>query len=73
MEQIVRTLADGGMDQVVRVEIKSQFGNERIFPVNGTAKTFAAIANTKTLTREVLVLVRNLGFDIDVVQQKVNL
>lgn len=48
----------------VQVEVKSNYGNEAIYPYCETAKTFADIAGTKTLTRETLKKIKRLGFRI---------
>ena len=48
------------------VEIKSVYGTETIYPVCGTAKTFASIAGTKTLTRHALGQIKALGYSITV-------
>ena len=50
----------------ITVEIKNVYGNETIYPVCDTAKTFAAIAGTKTLTRHALSLIKAMGYAVDV-------
>ena len=49
------------------------YGNERICPVNDVAVTFARIAGTKTLTREVIAHIKALGVKVEVVQAEVSL
>jgi hypothetical protein len=56
------------MNMVLKIEIKNVYGNERIYPRNGIAETFAQIANTRTLSREILSKVQTLGFTVEVVQ-----
>lgn len=48
----------------IRVEIKSVYGEEKIYPVCEQAKLFAQLANTKTLTPAALRLIGRLGYDI---------
>lgn len=48
------------------VTIRNVYGNEQIYPVCDAAKAFAAIAGTRTLTRETLKHVRALGYQIQV-------
>jgi hypothetical protein len=50
----------------ITVEIKNVYGNETIYPVCDRAKTFAAIAGTKTLTRHALSLIKGLGYTVNV-------
>ena len=46
------------------IQIKSIYGVRQAYPVNDTAKTFAAIAGTKTLTAQDLRRIQSLGFEI---------
>lgn len=48
----------------ITVEIKTVFGNEVIYPVDDAAKQFAAIACTKTLTRQVIEQIKKLGYTV---------
>ncbi len=48
----------------ITVTLKSVFGNEAIYPADEHARTFCAIAGTKTLTHETLRLIRSLGYEI---------
>jgi hypothetical protein len=48
----------------ITVTLKSVFGNEAIYPADEHARTFCAIAGTKTLTHEALRLIRSLGYEI---------
>jgi len=52
----------------ILVEIKNNFGNEAIYPACDNAKKFAAIAGTKTLTRDCLATIKSIGFTINVKQ-----
>ena len=55
------------MANEIRVQVKSVYGEEKVYPVCEDAKTFAQLAGTKTLTRETLMLIRRLGYEIEVV------
>ena len=57
----------------LQVEITSVYGNEAIYPVNEAAKTFAAIAGTKTLTRKTIAQAKSLGFTVEIVNAVVAL
>jgi hypothetical protein len=48
----------------IEVTIKKVYGNRVIYPVCPTARDFARIAGTKTLTPETLRRVRDLGYSI---------
>ncbi len=53
------------------LKIREVYGQERIYPVNEIAKIFADIANTKTLSRNVIASARELGFEIKTVSNEV--
>tara|TARA_R110000787_G_scaffold255116_1_gene360452 strand:- start:746 stop:925 length:180 start_codon:yes stop_codon:yes gene_type:complete len=50
----------------ITVNIKTNFGNEAIYPVCETAEGFANIAGTKTLTRQTLATIKKMGFAIEI-------
>ena len=50
----------------IQVQIKNVYGNELIYPICSNAKTFANIANTKTLTFETIQLIKKLGYTIEI-------
>ena len=50
--------------QHILIERREIYGNRVFYPVCDTAKTFAAIAKSKTLTVDTLKLIKSLGFDI---------
>ena len=54
----------------IQVEIKNVYGNELIYPICSSAKTFADIANTKTLTFETIQLIKKLGYTIEIILLK---
>lgn len=53
----------------ITIEIKNQYGNERIFPACPTAAIFAGIAGTKTLTRDNLAAIKALGYEVRIKEQ----
>lgn len=48
------------------VQIKNVYGEEKIYPMCDKAQALAAIAGTKTLTRQTLRQVKALGYAIKV-------
>lgn len=46
------------------IEIRSVYGWNKAYPISQSAITLARIAGTKTLTRQTLIQVENLGYDI---------
>jgi hypothetical protein len=58
-----------GNSMEIVIEIKSVYGVEKFYPICDKAKLFAHIANTKTLTPEVLVDITKLGYQVTLHQQ----
>ena len=50
----------------ISVRIKSVYGADVIYPVCDTAKAFAAIAGTKTLTRHALEIIQGMGYAVEI-------
>lgn len=50
------------------IEIKTVYGQKAYVPLCETAKTFAEIAGTKTLTRQTIDAMKRLGYTINVAQ-----
>ena len=50
----------------VRVEIRSVYGNDLIYPCNDEAKNFSRLVNKKTFSKEDLAIIKDLGFEIEV-------
>lgn len=48
----------------VVVSRRDQYGTEVFYPISDSAKTFAALAGTKTLTARALVHIEALGFKL---------
>lgn len=58
------TTPDQAPDRVILLDARHVFGSPTIYPVCETAKTFARIAGTKTLTTATLKEILKLGYTI---------
>ena len=56
------------MNTTITVKITKNYGNEAIYPICDTAKVFAEIAGTKTMSRKLIDQVKRLGYSIVVEQ-----
>ncbi len=54
----------------IQVKIKNVYGNETVYPVCDKAKLLASLAGHTTLTDRDLRLVKELGYTVQVVQEK---
>ena len=54
------------MNYPLQVIIKSVYGVERIYPVNETAKKLTSLTRKKTLDRDEIEVIKNLGYQIEV-------
>ena len=52
----------------ITVKVKNNWGNEAIYPVCQSAKLFARIAGTTTITKEAKELIKQLGYKVQVEQ-----
>ena len=50
------------------VRVKHNYGRQAYYPADETSRTFAMIANKKTLTDRVLQLAHALGYEIVIAQ-----
>jgi len=57
----------------ITVKIKDVYGTRNIYPVCDTAKLFADVAGTKTLTPTVINLLKKSGYSINVIAPEVAL
>jgi hypothetical protein len=48
----------------IKVQIRTVYGVETVYPICDKAKAFASIARTKTLTPETLYQIKALGYGI---------
>jgi len=53
----------------IQIRIDKNYGIETAYPVDEAAQLFAKIAGTKTLTRNTLRDVEQLGYQIEIVEQ----
>ena len=66
-QQFFNNNGDNKMD--ITVEIKNVFGNEAIYPVCAKALLLASLVGTKTLTRESIATIKDLGYVVNVKAQ----
>jgi len=50
--------------KTITVTLRRVYGMPVIYPSDANARSFAAIAGTKTLTRQTVRQIKNLGFEI---------
>ena len=55
----------------ITIEIKDSYGRQVFYPVCRDAKLFAALAGTKTLTRETIRNIMHLGYKVNTTQQSI--
>jgi len=53
----------------IQIEVKDVYGNKTVYPVCETAKSFAALAGTKTLTHAALCIIERMGYAIELKPQ----
>ncbi len=51
-------------EKLVLVDVRKEWGEERAYPSNDTAKTFCLLTRTKTLSREQLTIIQSLGYEV---------
>ncbi len=56
--------------QEIQIEVRDVYGTPRAYPVCETARAFAQIAETSTLTLRVLVAIEKMGYDIVIVSHR---
>lgn len=56
------------MDNLIKVEMKNQYGGIVIYPACDKSRIFAEIAGTRTLTRPDIERIKALGYEVEVVQ-----
>ena len=50
----------------ITVRIKSVYGQPRVYPVCDLAKTLARLIGNKCLTKDQILLIKSLGFEVEV-------
>jgi len=59
--------------KTIHVTIKNNYGREAIYPACSDSESFARIAGTRTLTREVLTIIKGLGYTVEVKQPELSI
>jgi hypothetical protein len=54
------------MAQTITVSVRSIYGNETIYPACKMSAFFCGLAGTKTITSEMLRMIRAQGYEIEV-------
>lgn len=54
------------MENKIVIQIKSVYGNTLIYPMNEQAKLFASIAGQKTLSKDHVEKIKQLGYSVEV-------
>jgi len=49
----------------IKVKIKNVYGTERIYPLCNNAILFSTLTNTKTFDRNIITIIKKLGFEIE--------
>lgn len=57
----------------ITVEIRDVYGIRTVYPACQTAKLFARLAGTKTLTSHAIDTIKQLGYSINIAQKEVQL
>jgi|TARA_R100000008_G_scaffold35541_1_gene20190 hypothetical protein len=55
----------------IRVQIRNVFGNDLIYPMCINSKRFTDLTSSKTLSRNNIKIIKELGFEVDVVAQEI--
>ena len=55
------------MSKSILVEVKQSYGRNVIYPACAEAEIFARLSGCKTLTKETLELVEQLGYNVDTI------
>jgi len=57
----------------ITIEVKNEYGNERIYPVCKNAKWFAKLSKQVTLSRELCKDLQSKGIELIITKQKFNI
>lgn len=52
------------MDTILELQVKVIYGTERIYPMNETAKKLASLLQRKTLTKDDVNKLKEIGFSV---------
>mgnify|MGYP003626224649 FL=1 len=53
----------------ITVKVRNNYGKRVIYPVCQSAKSFARIAGTASLTMDAITLIKQLGYEVQVEQE----
>ena len=57
----------------ITIEVRDIYGIRTLYPACNTAKLFARLAGTKTITRHALETIKALGYTVEVKQSEVTI
>ena len=60
-------------DRVVSLQVRFAYGQMRVYPVNETARLFARLIGTKTLSAGDLLVIEALGYRLEYVPMSMSL
>jgi hypothetical protein len=69
--KVILPLNNKGKTMAIQVNIKQVYGVERIYPVNDQAIILTQLTKKKTLDRADINLIKKLGYDVEVVAEKI--
>lgn len=58
------------MEKKIKVSVKNVYGNELIYPECEQSKLLAQLTGRKTLTQDAISLIKQLGYEIEVIAPK---
>jgi hypothetical protein len=61
------------MQQTLTVRTREVYGIRTFYPADDTARAFARIAGTKTLTRDTLEQIKKLGYAIEQAREELTI
>lgn len=56
------------MNNILSVRITKNYGREAIYPANEIGETFTRLTGNKTLSRDDIANIKNLGFTVNIEQ-----
>lgn len=57
----------------IQVQIRQAYGRENIYPICEKAKLFAQLVGQKCLTRQDITVIKQLGYTIEIIENKISL
>jgi len=69
--KVILLLNNKGKTMAIQINIKQVYGVERIYPVNDQAIILTQLTKKKTLDRADINLIKKLGYDVEVVAEKI--